>query len=199
MIAVVRHLCAAGECDCCERGASASVRACDAVRLERRRPPSQHVCNKYNTAVYIRISKPTATYCDGEMVSHRLLPSEASTILCSSATRLSSARRNRATRAHPLSLWLADRAAHSSLLAELLRLDRILGAGDELKVESPLAQARQLASRRAAHEQAALIVDQHKGGEGRRTPHELEGDARAELDVSHILRAGIGEVAHRQA
>ena len=35
---------------------------------------------------------------------------------------------------------------------------------------------------------AACVVDEDEGLEGRRSPHELEGDARSELHVRHVLR-----------
>ena len=46
-----------------------------------------------------------------------------------------------------------------------------------------------LAASRATRQQRAAIVDEDKRVEIGRTPHELEGDARLELAVRHVVRA----------
>eukprot|EP00441_Pelagodinium_beii_P026582 CAMPEP_0197678362 /NCGR_PEP_ID=MMETSP1338-20131121/89906_1 /TAXON_ID=43686 ORGANISM="Pelagodinium beii, Strain RCC1491" /NCGR_SAMPLE_ID=MMETSP1338 /ASSEMBLY_ACC=CAM_ASM_000754 /LENGTH=149 /DNA_ID=CAMNT_0043259295 /DNA_START=1 /DNA_END=451 /DNA_ORIENTATION=+ len=67
-------------------------------------------------------------------------------------------------------------------------LASILAPLDQLVVTCSVAKTWNIAARPSAVQEVATIVNQHEAREVGRAPHQLEGDARAELNMSNILR-----------
>ena len=72
---------------------------------------------------------------------------------------------------------------------------RVLARLSQFEVCGALRQRGQAPFRRPRCQELPVIVDEHEGGEVGGAPHQLEGDAGAELDVRHVT-GGVGVTAH---
>ena len=67
---------------------------------------------------------------------------------------------------------------------------RVLARLSQFEVCGALRQRGQAPFRRPRCQELPVIVDDHEGGEVGGAPHQLEGDAGAELDVRHVTGGG---------
>lgn len=88
----------------------------------------------------------------------------------------------------------SDRRPHREALLRIMTQFFCLGGipttPDNVKIGLSLLNVRKARPwlRRSLGKQCAFVVDQNKGLEGGRNPHELEGDSRSELHMRDIRR-----------
>mmetsp|Transcript_50314 Transcript_50314/g.155502 ORF Transcript_50314/g.155502 Transcript_50314/m.155502 type:complete len:255 (-) Transcript_50314:2-766(-) len=119
--------------------------------------------------------------------------------MCSVLATTPTIRRRRTTS------WWRSCNSLSVLLKRLapndVRLTSILASSGKLIIRTPKVQCREISCWCPKAEKGAVIVNEHEACKMWWGPHQLEGDARLELDVSHVLRrikvATIGASAPR--